>query len=116
MCWCSFRSPKIIKLDFEAAAISAINKFFPDSVITGCSLHFSVCGNRYKILALTVGYEENEEVRRACRMCAALAHRPISKAEVVWLMIMENVPQKEKLTLFLDYFVGQWTENQNVEY
>jgi len=29
-------------------------------------------------------------------------------------MIMENVPQNEKLTLFLDYFVEQWMENQNV--
>jgi hypothetical protein len=63
-----------------------------------------------------VEYEENEQVRRACRMYAALAHRLISKAEEVWLMIMENVPQKEKLTLFLDYFVEQWMENQNVEY
>jgi len=49
-------------------------------------------------------------------MCAALAHRRIGKAEEVWLIIMENVPQKEKLTLFLDYFVEQWIENQNVEY
>ena len=29
-------------------------------------------------------------------------------------MIMENVPQNEKLTLFLDNFVEQWMENQNV--
>ena len=29
-------------------------------------------------------------------------------------MIMENVPQNEKLTLFLGYFVKQWMENQNV--
>jgi len=28
-------------------------------------------------------------------------------------MIMEIVPQNEKLTLFLDYFVKQWMENQN---
>jgi hypothetical protein len=29
-------------------------------------------------------------------------------------MITESVPQNEKLTLFLDYFVEQWMENQNV--
>jgi len=29
-------------------------------------------------------------------------------------MIMENVPKNEKLTLFLDYFVEQWIESQNV--
>jgi len=27
---------------------------------------------------------------------------------------MENVPQNKKLTLFLDYHVQQWMENQNV--
>ena len=29
-------------------------------------------------------------------------------------MIMKNVPQNEKLTLFLDYSVGQWMQNENV--
>ena len=29
-------------------------------------------------------------------------------------MIMEIVPQNEKLTLFLDYFVKQWMDNQHV--
>ena len=46
----------------------------------------------------------------------ALAHRPISKAEEVWPIIVENVQQKEKLSLFLDYFFEQWMENQKVEY
>ena len=55
-----------------------------------------------------MGYEENEQVRRACRMYAALVHRLISKAEEVWLMIMENVPQKGKVTLFLDLSSNGW--------
>jgi hypothetical protein len=40
---CVFWSPKIIKVDFEAAVIGAISKVFPDSVITGCNFHFSHC-------------------------------------------------------------------------
>jgi hypothetical protein len=47
-------------------------------------------------------------------MCVALAYLPIDKAEEGWLMIMKSVPQNEKLTLILDYFVEQWMENQNV--
>jgi hypothetical protein len=43
-----------------------------------------------------------------------LAHLPIDKVEEGWLMIMESVPYNDKLTLFLDYFVEQWIENQNV--
>jgi hypothetical protein len=47
-------------------------------------------------------------------MRAAVAYLPIDKVEEGWLMIMESVPQNEKLTLFLDYFFEQWMENQNV--
>jgi hypothetical protein len=38
--WCSFWSPKIIKVDFAAAVISAINKAFPDSVMADCNFKF----------------------------------------------------------------------------
>jgi hypothetical protein len=47
-------------------------------------------------------------------MCAVLAHLLINKVEESWLMIVENAPQKEKLTLFLDYYFQQSMENQNV--
>jgi len=33
----------------------------------------------------------------SCRLCAALAYALIYKAEEGWLMIVDNVPQKEKL-------------------
>jgi hypothetical protein len=41
--WCVFWLPKIIKVDFEAAVISEINKVFLDPVITGCNFHFKLC-------------------------------------------------------------------------
>jgi hypothetical protein len=47
-------------------------------------------------------------------MCAVLAHLPIKKVEEGWLMMVENVPQNEKLTLLLNYFVEQGMGNQNV--
>ena len=66
-----------------------------------------------KYIRRTVEYKENEQVRLKCRMCAALAHLLISKVEG-WLMIMENVPQSEKITSLLDYSVEQLMENQHV--
>jgi hypothetical protein len=42
-------------------------------------------------------------------MCAALAYLSINRVEEG----VEIVPQNEKLSLFLDYFVKQWMENQN---
>jgi hypothetical protein len=104
-----FWSPKIIKIDFEAAVINAINKVFPDSVITGSNFH-SASEDKYKILE----HKEDEQVRIICRMCAALAYLPIDKVEEGWLMIVDSVPQNKKLTLFQDYFVKQWMKIQNV--
>jgi hypothetical protein len=46
-------------------------------------------------------------------MCVALPYLLISKVGA-WFIIMKNVPQNEKLTLFLDYYVQQLMENQNV--
>jgi hypothetical protein len=110
-----FWSPKITKVDFEVAVISAINKAFPHSVITGCNFHFNQClWRQIQNIVLTVEYKEDEQVRIICRMCTALAYLPIDEVEESWLMIMESVPQNEKLNLFLDYFVEQWMENQNV--
>jgi len=58
--------------------------------------------------------EEYKEYEQARLTCAALTHLPIKTVVEGWLMMMENVPQNEKLTLFLDYFVEQWLKNQNV--
>jgi hypothetical protein len=46
-------------------------------------------------------------------MCAALAFLLLSKVGG-WFMIIKNVPENEKLTLFLDYYFKQLMENQNV--
>jgi hypothetical protein len=60
--WCEFWSPKIIKVDFEAAAISAVDEVFPDSAITGCNLHFSQClWRQIQNIGLTVDCKEDEQ-------------------------------------------------------
>jgi hypothetical protein len=94
-----------MNVDFETAVISAINKDFPDSVITGCNFHLEQFRWRQiQNIGLAVGYTENQQVRLACRMCAALTHLPINNVEENWLMITKNVAQNETLTLFLDHF------------
>jgi hypothetical protein len=100
--WCSFWSLKIIKVNSEAA----IHKVFL-LLLAVIFIFISGCGDKYKIFVLTVGYIENEQVGLTCRMCAALVYLRINKVEEGWLMIMENVPQHEKSTLFPDYFIQQ---------
>jgi hypothetical protein len=56
-----FWSPKIIKVDFEAAAISAINKVFPGSVITDYNFHFNQClWRQIQNIDLAVEYKEDD--------------------------------------------------------
>ena len=90
----SFWSPKIMKDEFDTAVVSAINKVFPHSVITGCNFHFSQClwrklqNTEFNVLltvpriqntGLTEVYKENEQVRTTYRMCAALYNYPLVK-------------------------------------
>ena len=106
---------RIVKVGFEAAVVSAVNKIFPDSVINGCNCHFNQCLWRQRQnIGFTAQRKENEQVQLTCRMRAALAHEPINKVEEVWLRIMENVPHNDKLTLFLVYCAQQLMENHNV--
>jgi hypothetical protein len=112
--WCSFWSPKITKVDYEAAVKSAVKSFQTPLLLAVTLILISFCGDKYKLFDLTVEYKESEQVQITCRICAALAHLLINKAEEVRLMIMENIPQNGKLTLFIDYYVQQWMENQNV--
>jgi hypothetical protein len=73
----------------------------------------TACGEAYKIYILTLEYKENLQVRLSCSQCADLAHAISNKAGEFWLTIMENIPQNEKLTLFLAYYVQQLMKNQN---
>jgi len=73
---------KIMKVDFEAAALSAINKIFPNSVIIGCDFHFNQClWRQVKNIGLTVEYKENEQTRLICRIYTALAYLSVNKIE-----------------------------------
>jgi hypothetical protein len=61
-----------------------------------------------------VEYKESEPVRLTSRLCAALPYLLVNKVEEGWLMIVENVSKNEKLTVFLEYYVQQLMQNQNV--
>jgi hypothetical protein len=79
-----------MKDEFVTAAVSAINKVFQYSVITGCNIHLSQCLKReLHIIGLTVEYKENEEFRHTCIMCAVLECLPIIQVEEDLLMIMQ---------------------------
>lgn len=108
-------NPGMIKLDFETAAINACRQEFPNSVISGCNFHFNQClWRKIQSLGLVKDYKENEEIRQICKMCSALAYMPLNTIEDGWILIMEGVPDNEKLNQFIDYFVEQWMDNPSL--
>lgn len=55
-----------------------------------------------------------KKFRLTCILCAALVYLLVNKVEEGWLMVLENVPQNEKLALFLEHYAQQLMENQNI--
>jgi len=90
-----------MKDESDATVVSAINKIFPDSVITGCNIHLSQCLERQlHNIGLTVQYKENEDVRHTCRMCAALEYLPVFQVEEDLLMIMQMLNKMRNESYF----------------
>jgi type II secretory pathway predicted ATPase ExeA len=81
----------MIKFDSEAAVISAVKSSQTPLLLAVSFILIGASEHTYTILVLRW-----------------------NKVEEGWLMIMGNVPQNEKLTLFVDYSVEQWMQNQNV--
>jgi hypothetical protein len=107
-----FPVPKNYKCRFWS---SPINKIFPDPVITGCKFHFShSLWRQLQYIHLNAGIQRKWTGPTHIILCAVLAYLITNKAEEVWPMIMENVPQNKKLTLLLAFYVQQLMKNQNV--
>jgi hypothetical protein len=69
--WCSFWSPKITKVDSEAAVMSVINKVLPAFVTPCRNFDFNQClWRQIQNTGLTVEYEENEQVRLTRKVCS----------------------------------------------
>ncbi|XP_054713761.1 uncharacterized protein LOC129223221 [Uloborus diversus] len=110
------RNPKLIKIDYEAAVINASKEAFPNAQVSGCSFHFNQClWRRIQHIGLAAEYRDDEDIRKFCKMCAALAYLPPHLVEDAWLFIMADAPKNEKVDKFVDYFVTQWMVNAKVD-
>ena len=67
-------SPEIIKIDFEFAAIQALNLVFPNSKISGCMFHLGQCVFRkVQKLGLASVYHSNNLIKKYTKALCALA-------------------------------------------
>jgi len=84
------------KVDFEEAVISAVNKVFQFSVITGCNFHFTQClWRQIKILLLWLSTKKlnNPEPHAEC-MLLWNSYLWI-KQRKAWLMTMKSCTELE---------------------
>jgi len=87
--WCSFWSPEIIKIDSEAVVISAINKVFPDTVVTGCNVYlYQSVWRQIQNIGNTVQYKKRIIPTHIQNLCCF--RRLIKQKAGVWPREMFN--------------------------
>ncbi|XP_049886684.1 uncharacterized protein LOC126381225 [Pectinophora gossypiella] len=103
--------PTNFKIDFEKAAINAINEIFPEAVVNGCFFHYSqAIWKKGKKL----GFTETEGGKKFIGLCAAMAYLPHDHIPEAWLYLLHNVPNGAAATAFTDYMSNQWIKNSNL--
>lgn len=82
------------------------------SAIWGCFFHFAQCiWRRTQKCGLATDYSSNVEVRKFVRRTAALPLVPLDMVEDVWLDIIADSPQHDKVTDLMDYVTSTWNED-----
>lgn len=107
--------PESMNIDYELAAITAIQEVFPNIKIQGCFFHFGQClWRKVQEIGLSEAYKNNDEVRHSVRMCGALPFLKLEDIDDGWVHIHSNSPVNDKLEEFFDYFIEQWLENPHL--
>lgn len=97
--------PKSFTLDYEMAAIQAIESVFPEVPVSGCYFHFSRCLWRK---ADEFGIIKSKLNRKHIKRCIALSHLPSEVIDDAWLYVMSKCSNYGNVTKFNDYFVDTW--------
>ena len=72
-------TPSHVIVDYEAAAIGALEEVFPTATISGCLFHFSqAILRKVSKLGLRTRYLQDEEFRMTVRSLIAMAFIPVS--------------------------------------
>ncbi|XP_028968851.1 uncharacterized protein LOC108865027 [Galendromus occidentalis] len=116
---CFYKGQMFPMLDFEVAALRAIQHEFPLSGIKGCNFHYNQCLWRKVQASGLVPYYSDPLVKRLIRSCSALSLVPLDRMDDAWLAIDADSPPTdhpayERVETFKDYFIQTWLENPDV--
>ncbi|XP_022160646.1 uncharacterized protein LOC111032207 [Myzus persicae] len=105
-------NPKSIMVDFEKAAINAIQSVFTNTSVRGCFFHLSQSiWRRLQNLGFQNRYMEDSEFALQIRMMAALTFVPEEDVENAWNELLDSEfysLNEEILTPLTNYFEDTW--------
>lgn len=97
--------PSMIQIDFEHAAMVAIQRVFPDAVVTGCYFHLGQSvWRRIASLGLKEAYTTNPVIRKYTRILLALAFLPPREIANGFGDILDQEDFPRELEPVFDYF------------
>lgn len=100
--------PQKITLDYENAAIIAVQQVFPEIVVKGCYYHFNRCLFR-KAKEMKTRVKQRHVAR-----CVGLARLPEENIQEGYEYVMKRSPKGYDVERFNEYFNKQWYNNKGV--
>ncbi|CAF1210237.1 unnamed protein product, partial [Didymodactylos carnosus] len=114
-----FINPKYITIDFEFAAINAIKLVFPNATIKGCNFHFNKCiykklqelGFQSSFINSTSNDPNGMNIRELYKKTCALAFMPQEEVRNLWVNVMDEFQNIERINQFYDYVTSTWIDD-----
>lgn len=101
--------PTKMTLDYEKAAMKAIQNVFPDTEIKGCYYHY--CNNLFRY-GKRLGIKTRVQKRHIAR-CAGLARLPLKYVTSGYKYVMSRAPKSDVIIKFNDYLTRTWFMDLN---
>ncbi|XP_067660025.1 uncharacterized protein [Haliotis asinina] len=90
--------PSVVQTDYEAAAIGATERVFPDAEVRGCYFHFTqAVWRQVSEKGLVNTYKDNRAFNTHVRRAAALPLLPVDQIQDAW---MEKLVQKHHPNIY----------------
>ncbi|XP_046583798.1 uncharacterized protein LOC124290982 [Haliotis rubra] len=100
------------QVDFEMAAIRAVELEFPAAEVKGCFFHYTqAIWRKTQELGLAVMYREDPLVERWVRRAAALPLLPLRQVQDAWVDTMNSSPDVPGSQTFNDYITTTWVDD-----
>ena len=115
-------NPKVIAVDFEAAAIAAFRLHFPNAKISGCHFHFSTAIYKKLVeLGLKTFYASNSKFKYWVRLFMSLPFLCIDDIDEAYEELKSDLPdlssdiENEKFKQFLAYLEKTWVGTERTK-